>query len=131
MSIAKTETIVPEKPSIKEVLKNRPFMLLFAAQFIENIGRAISGLALEFLIYELTRSPLMMGILSIIWLLPFVVIAPFAGVYTDRFDQRKIMLWSNIVSFFAAIGFLIIYLLKDALTIITFIKIAPGHNLVT
>jgi len=117
------------KPSIKEVLTNKPYMMLFSAQFIENVGRAISGLALEFLIYELTRSPLMMGILSIIWLSPFVVIAPIAGVYTDRFDQRKIMLWSNVASFLASIGFIVIYLLKGFLTVITHVKIAPGQNL--
>jgi len=100
-----------KKPSIKEVFKNRAFMTLFSAQFIENIGRAISGLALEFFIFELTGSPLMMGILAFIWLAPFVFIAPFAGVYTDRLDQRKIMLASNIVSCIASIGFVIIYLL--------------------
>ncbi len=107
---------IEENPSIKEVLRNKAFMVLFSAQFIENVGRAISGLALEFLIYELTGSPMMMGLLSIVWLLPFVVIAPFAGVYTDRLDQRKIMLGSNIMSMLASVGFVIIYLLKDVLT---------------
>lgn len=104
------------RPSIKEVLRNRSFMILFSAQFIENIGRAISGLALEFLVYELTESPLMMGILSIIWLSPFVIITPLAGVYTDRIDQRKIMLFANIISCIASIGFVVIYVLKDVLT---------------
>jgi hypothetical protein len=57
------------KPSIREVLTNATFMILFAAQFTENIGRSISGLAIEFLIFELTASPLLMGVLSIVWLL--------------------------------------------------------------
>ncbi len=118
-----------DKPSIKDVLKNSPFMVLFGAQFTENIGRAVSGLAIEFLIFELTGSPLLMGVLAIIWLLPFVVIAPFAGVYTDRFDQRKIMLYSNIVSCIAAIGFVIVYVLKDALTIITFTQLPAVYGI--
>ena len=118
-----------EKPSIKEVLKNKAFMVLFGAQFIENIGRAVSGLAIEFLIFELTGSPLLMGILSIVWLLPFVIIAPFAGVYTDRFDQRKIMLYSNIVSCIASIGFVIIYVLRDALTIHTIIETQLSYGI--
>jgi MFS family permease len=67
-------------------------MILFAAQFTENIGRSISGLAIEFLIFELTASPLLMGVLSIVWLLPFVILAPIAGALADRFDQRKLML---------------------------------------
>jgi MFS family permease len=101
------------------VLKNKAYMILFSAQFIENIGRAISGLAIEFLVFELTGSPFLMGILGIIWLSPFVVIAPIAGVYTDRFDQRKIMFYANIVSFIASAGFVVIYLLKNILIIIT------------
>jgi MFS family permease len=121
--VAETEQILQTKslhePSIKEVLTNKAFMLLFSAQFIENVGRAISGLALEFLIFQLTKDPLLMGILSIIWLAPFMIIAPFAGVYTDRLDQRKIMLVSNIISCLASIGFLIVYLFREQLIICT------------
>lgn len=107
-----------EKPSIVEVLKNKAFMVLFGAQFIENIGRAISGLALEFLVWDMTGSPFMMGILAIIWLLPFVIITPLAGVYTDRFDQRKIMFWSNILSALASFGYLLVYLFQDSFMIL-------------
>ncbi len=107
-----------DNPSIGEVLRNKAFMVLFGAQFIENIGRAISGLALEFLIWDLTRSPFMMGILSIIWLLPFVIITPLAGVYTDRFDQRKIMLWSNVLSAVASLGYILVYVFRDSFMIL-------------
>ncbi|MCK5141604.1 MAG: MFS transporter, partial [Candidatus Heimdallarchaeota archaeon] len=116
------------KPSIREVLTNTSFMVLFAAQFTENIGRSISGLAIEFLIFELTGSPLLMGILAIVWLLPFVILAPIAGALADRFDQRKLMLYSNIVSAIASIGFVIIYLFKDQLTQIVYIAGEPVPN---
>ncbi|MHA2256251.1 MAG: MFS transporter, partial [Candidatus Heimdallarchaeaceae archaeon] len=109
---------IEDKPSIRQVLTNATFMVLFAAQFIENIGRSISGLAIEFLIFELTASPFLMGVLSIIWLSPFVIIAPLAGVLADRFDQRKLMLISNIVSALASVGFVIIYLFINQLTLI-------------
>ena len=116
------------KPSIREVLTNAAFMVLFAAQFTENIGRAISGLAIEFLIFELTESPLLMGILAIIWLLPFVILAPIAGALADRYDQRKLMLYSNIVSAFASIGFVIIYLFNEQLTQIQYAVGQPILN---
>ncbi|MCG3225399.1 MAG: MFS transporter [Candidatus Heimdallarchaeota archaeon] len=109
---------IEDKPSIRQVLTNATFMVLFAAQFIENIGRSISGLAIEFLIFELTASPFLMGVLSIIWLSPFVIIAPLAGVLADRFDQRKLMLISNIVSALASVGFVITYLFINQLTLI-------------
>ncbi len=106
-----------DKPSVKQVLTNATFMVLFAAQFIENIGRAISGLAIELLIFDLTASPLLMGILSIIWLSPFVIIAPLAGALADRIDQRKLMLISNIVSAIASVGFVVVYIFIDQLTL--------------
>jgi len=105
-----------DKPSIRQVLTNATFMVLFAAQFIENIGRAISGLAIEFLVFDLTASPLLMGVLSIIWLLPFIILAPLAGALADRIDQRKLMLISNIVSAIASVGFVIVYLFVNQLT---------------
>ncbi len=116
---AASDKLIPQiedKPSVRQVLTNATFMVLFAAQFIENIGRAISGLAIEFLIFELTASPFLMGVLSIIWLSPFVILAPLAGALADRFDQRKLMLYSNIVSALASVGFVIVYLFIDQLT---------------
>lgn len=103
-------------------------MVLFAAQFTENIGRSISGLAIEFLIFELTESPLLMGILAIVWLLPFVILAPIAGALADRFDQRKLMLYSNIVSAIASIGYVIIFLFNEQLTQIQYAVGQPTLN---
>ncbi len=120
----KNKLLEDNKPSVKQVLTNATFMVLFAAQFIENIGRSISGLAIEFLIFQLTASPLLMGILGIVWLLPFVILAPLAGVLADRFDQRKLMFISNIISAIASVGFVIVYLFKNQLTLLT---LTLGH----
>ncbi len=125
------EMVSTDKPSIIEVLTNATFMVLFAAQFIENIGRAISGLAIEFLIFELTASPFLMGVLSIIWLSPFVIIAPLAGVLADRFDQRKLMFFSNIFSALASVGFVIIYLFINQLTMIRYTIVPDLNNILS
>jgi len=105
-------------PSAKEVLKNGPFMLLFAAQFTQNIGSAVSWLALQFLIFTLTGSPALMGILSIVFFLPYVLFTPFAGVVVDRFDQRKIMLFSNMLSFLASVGYIVVYVLRESILVL-------------
>jgi len=57
-----------------------------------------------------------MGVLSIIWLLPFVILAPIAGALADRYDQRKLMFYSNVVSAIASLGFVIIYIFNEQLT---------------
>ena len=105
-------------PSAGEVLTNGPFLLLFAAQFTQNIGAAVSWLALQFFIFKLTESPGMMGILSIIFWTPYVLFTPFAGVVVDRFDQRKIMLFSNLLSFLASVGYIIVYMMRESLIVL-------------
>ncbi len=105
-------------PSAKEVLTNGTFMLLFVAQFTQNIGAAVSWLALQFFIFKLTESPGLMGILSIVFFLPYVLFTPFAGVVVDRFDQRKIMLFSNMLSFLASVGYIIVYVLRESLIVL-------------
>ncbi|MBD3189282.1 MAG: MFS transporter [Candidatus Heimdallarchaeota archaeon] len=120
-TISLTTTIAEPcgEPSTKEVLRNKAFMFLFAAQFSQNIGAAVSWLALQFFIFSMTGSPGLMGLLSIIYWLPYVLITPFAGVLVDRFDQRKIMLVSNILSFIASLGYVLVYLLREKLIIHT------------
>ncbi len=115
-TVLDTTTTGTESPSVLEVLRNAPFMLLFSAQFTQNIGAAVSWLALSFFIFKLTESPGLMGLLSVIFWLPYVLFTPFAGVFVDRYDQRKIMLFSNVLSMLASIGYVIIYLLRDVLT---------------
>ncbi len=110
---------IADQPSTLQVLKNAPFMILFAAQFTQNIGAAVSWLALTFYVIKLTNSATLMGVLSIIFWLPYVIFTPFAGVLVDRYDQRKIMLYSNLISMIATIGFVIIYILRNSLIIIT------------
>ncbi|NHJ49446.1 MAG: MFS transporter [Asgard group archaeon] len=114
---------IHESPSTIEVLKNKTFMLLFSAQFTQNIGAAVSMLALQFLILNLTGSASLMGIFSIIFWLPYVMFTPFAGVLVDRYDQRKIMLFSNLLSFLASTGYVIIYLFLNKLMVITYVPI--------
>ncbi|MEA2069787.1 MAG: MFS transporter [Asgard group archaeon] len=110
-----------KEPSVREVLKNAPFMVLFGAQFTQNVAAAVSWLALTYFIYTLTDSPGLMGLLSVVYWLPYVLITPFAGVYVDRLDQRKIMLTANIISLIASIGYVLIYIFRESLIIHTLI----------
>jgi len=117
--------------SIIEVLKNGPYVLLFTAQFSQNIGASVAWLALQFYIFGTTGSVTLMGLLSIIFWLPYVLFTPLAGVYTDRFDQRKIMLMSNLISLFASLGFVVIYLLRNYLIIETIYHIGFSYGYMT
>ncbi len=120
-----------EPASIIEVLKNGSYVLLFTAQFAQNIGASVAWLALQFYIFASTGSVTLMGLLSITFWLPYVLFTPLAGVYTDRFDQRKIMLMSNLISMFASLGFVVIYLLRNYLIVEEIYHLEYSYGFIT
>ncbi|MHA1244739.1 MAG: MFS transporter [Candidatus Heimdallarchaeota archaeon] len=115
--LAVQEAIPPseEEPSIREVLRNKSFMLVFFGQIIENIGGMSVVIALMFLIYSTTHNPVLIGVLQTVTILPGVILSPFAGVIVDRFDQRKIMFVSMLVRVLTAVGIVLVYLFRNRL----------------
>ncbi|MHA2362406.1 MAG: MFS transporter [Candidatus Hodarchaeales archaeon] len=73
------------------------FGKLWLAQLVNNIGNQFTFLALQFLVFSLTKSTLAMGILAVCQVLPMILIGPYIGVLIDRFDRKRIMVLSNII----------------------------------
>lgn len=74
---------------------NREYSLLYSGQFISFIGTMITGVALPWQIYEVTHSSFMVGILSLIQLLPLLITALLGGVLADRYNRRKLVIVSE------------------------------------
>jgi MFS family permease len=74
---------------------NRDYGLLYSGQFISFIGSMITGVALPFQMYELTHSTLMVGLLSLVQLLPLLFTALLGGVCADRYNRRVLLLSSE------------------------------------
>lgn len=81
--------------------RNRNFRFLYIGQFISFIGTMITGVALPYQIYHMTHSTLMVGLLSLVQLLPLLVTALIGGVFADRYHRRMLLICSEI---FLAIG---------------------------
>jgi MFS family permease len=77
---------------ISVLFRNRNFKLLYIGQFISFIGSMISYVALPYQIYHLTKSTLMVGLLSLFQLLPLVISSLFGGVVADRYNRRKLLI---------------------------------------
>jgi MFS family permease len=73
-------------------LKHRNFRLFVWGQSLSLIGTWLQMVALTWLVYRLTNSALMLGIVAFSGQLPMFVIAPFAGVFADRWDRHKMLL---------------------------------------
>ena len=74
---------------------NRDYRLLYFGQFISFIGTMITSVALPYQIYQLTHSTLMVGLLSLIQLVPLLFTALVGGVFADRYNRRALLIISE------------------------------------
>ncbi len=59
--------------------------------FVTNIGRWIELTGAVWLAYELTGSPLLLGLVGLARAVPAILLSPIAGVIADRVDQRRMV----------------------------------------
>ncbi len=72
-------------------LRHRNFRLFFAGQSISLVGTWMTRIATSWLVYQLTKSPVLLGTVSFAGQIPTFLLAPFAGVLVDRWDRRKVL----------------------------------------
>ncbi|MCC6802141.1 MAG: MFS transporter, partial [Anaerolineae bacterium] len=83
------------RPSNLSALRNPNFRLYFAGQMISNSGTWMQNIAQSYLVYEITRSELWLGIVACASGLPVVLMSPIAGVIVDRFPRRNLLMFTQ------------------------------------
>lgn len=78
--------------SVFRTLRYRNFRLFFAGQGISLIGTWMQYVAMGWLVYRLTNSPFLLGVVGFASQIPMFVFGPLAGVIADRWDRRKILI---------------------------------------
>src|SRR5690348_1261263 len=86
------------RPAITRALRHRNFRLSFSGQGVSLIGTWITRIATSWLVYRLTGSALLLGLVGFCGQIPALVLAPFAGVLVDRWDRHKILVWTQALS---------------------------------
>ena len=76
-------------------LRHRNFKLFFAGQSISLIGTWMTRLATSWLVYRLTRSALLLGVVTFAGQILAFAVAPFAGVWVERLNRRKLLVWTQ------------------------------------
>lgn len=56
------------------------------------VGFWLQSIALSWLVYRLTGSAVMLGLVAFVTSIPMLVLAPFAGLISDRVDRRSMVL---------------------------------------
>ncbi|AXC14471.1 transporter, putative [Acidisarcina polymorpha] len=76
-------------------LRHSNFRLFFAGQSISLIGTWMTRVATSWLVYRLTGSALLLGIVGFAGQIPTFLLAPFAGVLVDRLERRNLLVWTQ------------------------------------
>ena len=79
-------------------LRSRNYRLFFAGQGISLIGSWMTQLATVWLVYHITSSPLMLGVVGFTSQIPNFILTPFGGVLVDRFPRHRILLTTQVLS---------------------------------
>jgi hypothetical protein len=73
-------------------LGSRNFRLFFFGQAVSLIGTWMQLIAMRWLVYRLTKSELMLGVVGFVSDIPLFLLVPFAGVLADRLRRHGIMI---------------------------------------
>jgi len=79
-------------------LRHRDFRWFFAGQGVSQIGTWLQMIATSWLVYRLSGSTLLLGVAAFAQQIPFLVLAPLAGVFVDRFDRRRLLIATNSIA---------------------------------
>jgi len=80
----------------RQLLGNRQLTKLLLGEFVSSIGDWLYLVALVVVVYDQTGNPVILGIVGAARLVPYFVLSIPAGVISDRFDRRLILLVSDL-----------------------------------
>ena len=89
--------------NLVRALRHQNFRLYFLAQNVSLIGTWVQQVAMAWLVYRLTGSALLLGVVGFAGQIPVLVFAPFGGIWSDRFDRRVLLLWTQTLSLLQAL----------------------------
>ena len=76
--------------------RSRDFRLLFVGQAVSTLGSMLTFVALPYQAYRLSHSSLIVGLLSLIEVIPILTIGLVGGALADAFDRRRLVLAADI-----------------------------------
>lgn len=83
-------------------LWSRNFRLFFFGQGVSLIGTWMQRIALQWLVYRMTGSPLLLGTVAFSSHIPIFLFSPAAGVFLDRFSRQKILVTTQALAMLQA-----------------------------
>ncbi|HET9042502.1 MAG TPA: MFS transporter, partial [Burkholderiales bacterium] len=79
------------RPALR-ALRHRSFRVFYTGQGLSLLGTWLQTVATSWLVYRLTGSAFMLGLVAGAQQIPMLFLAPVAGVWADRLDRRKLLM---------------------------------------
>src|SRR3984885_11804885 len=83
-------------------LRHRNFQLFFSGQLISLIGTWMQNVAQSWLVYRLTGSSLLLGIVGFAGQIPVFLLAPIGGMAADRWNRHRVVVGTQVASMILA-----------------------------
>ncbi|HZO95779.1 MAG TPA: MFS transporter [Gaiellaceae bacterium] len=88
----------PGRRGAWRLLRSRDFGPYFAGNAVSASGTWFQNLAASILVYRLSHSPFLLGVLNFCQFVPVLVLAPWAGALADRADRRRLLLATQLAA---------------------------------
>jgi MFS family permease len=98
------------RPSLLRALRHRNYRLFFAGQSLSLVGTWITRIATSWLIYRLTGSALLLGLVGFCGQIPTLFLAPVAGVFVDRWNRHRVLVVTQVLSMLQSLALAVLAL---------------------
>lgn len=113
---------LPPRPGTSRLgpFRHRAFAVYWAGGLLSNLGSWLQAVAGSIVVYQLTGSVLAVGLLNFVGYLPIFLFSIAGGIVSDRYDRRRIVILTHVISGFLAGG----------LAVVTFTGLATELHLI-
>ncbi len=95
---------------VVRALRHRNYRLFFGGQGISLVGTWMTRVATAWLVYRLTGSAFLLGLVSFASQIPILFLGPFAGVWVDRWNRHRVLVVTQVLSMLESFGLAILAL---------------------
>ena len=88
----------PRRLSIGRALSSRNYRLFFSGQTVSLVGTWITRIATSWLVYRLTGSAFLLGLVAFCGQIPTLILTPFSGVLIDRWNRHTVLVVTQVLS---------------------------------
>ena len=86
-------------------LKHRNYRILFFGTSLSHIGDFIQAMAQSWLVWTMTHSPFLLGVVGFCQALPRLLLGAVGGAIVDRLERRRLLVTTQVLAMIQAFSF--------------------------